>query len=123
MANITPVIEKNIDGNPNCIKVTWETLTNTNYAGSPLIGLTDYTVRSIQVIGTFGTGGSVSIQGSNDSGATFATLTTDNSGAIAATFTAAGIKRLSEITQQIKPVVTVSDGTTDLDVIMILVKR
>lgn len=120
MANINPVITRELDGNPNVIKVFWETLTSTNTAGAA-VKYPDYTIRSVQVTGTFGASGSVSMQGSNDNGTTYATLNTDNASA-AMTYTAAGIKKLSEITQLIKPVVTISDGTTDLDVTMILVK-
>lgn len=121
MADIIPTITKDVDGNPGAILVKWEALSDASKNGSP-IKFTGYTIRSVQVTGTFGASGSVSIRGSNDDGANYHTLSADNStGAV--TFTAAGVKRVSEVTQLTKPVVTVSDGTTDLDVSLLLVRE
>lgn len=73
--------------------------------------------RSVQVIGTFGSGGSLSFYGSND-GTNFVILN-DLEGA-ALTFTAAGLRSVMEITRYVKPLVTAGDGTTDLDVYLML---
>lgn len=71
--------------------------------------------RSIQIKGTFGAGGSVTIQGSNDN-VTWATLR-DPAG-LALTFTSADIKEILENTNFIRPNVTAGDGTTALTVIV-----
>lgn len=68
--------------------------------------------RCVQVFGTFGAGGSISLQGSNDGGTTWAILT-DQAGA-ALTFTAAGIKTVAQATLLTRPIVTAGDGTTTL---------
>lgn len=65
--------------------------------------------RSIQFSGTFGTGGSVTLQGSND-GTNWQPLTDPQGNAI--TKTAAAIEQVLESTRFIRPVVTAGDGTT-----------
>lgn len=71
--------------------------------------------RSVQVRGTFGAGGSVTIQGSNDN-SIWATLR-DPAG-VALTFTAADIKQILESVNYIRPNVTAGDGTTSIIVIL-----
>ena len=93
-------------------KVVWTPLANGD-SGSA-VDLNDYRDRSIQVLGTFGTGGSVTLQGSNDGGTTWATLT--DHGGNNLTFTAAGIKSVQQLTEFIRPTVTAGDGTTALTV-------
>lgn len=77
------------------------------------VTLIGYSDRSVQVTGTFGSSGSVQLEGSND-GTTFVLLT-DNLGNNL-TFTAAGLKGVGPLAAYIRPRVTVGDGTTDLDV-------
>lgn len=74
--------------------------------------LGNYADRSIQISGTFGAGGSVSLQGSLD-GNNWATLndTFGNSLVI----TSAGIKQIAEVVTYIRPSIT-GDGTTNIDV-------
>jgi hypothetical protein len=93
-------------------KVKWTPLANGD-SGSA-VDLNDYRDRSVQVLGTFGTGGSVTLQGSNDGGTTWATLT--DQGGNNLTFTAAGIKHVQQLTEYIRPTVTAGDGTTALTV-------
>lgn len=93
-------------------KVSWTPLANGD-SGSA-VDLNDYRDRSVQVLGTFGTGGSVTLQGSNDGGTTWATLT--DQGGNNLTFTAAGIKHVQQLTEYIRPTVTAGDGTTALSV-------
>lgn len=69
--------------------------------------------KTVQVTGTFGASGSVTIQGSMD-GSTWFTMT-DVSGT-AATFSAAGGVALAENPRYIRPEVTAGDGTTSLTV-------
>lgn len=73
--------------------------------------------RSVQVKGTFGVGGTVVIEGSNDEGVSYVTLV-DQAGA-ALSFTAAGIKQIRDLPGLIRPRVTAGDGTTSLEVHLI----
>lgn len=68
----------------------------------------------MQVLGTFGTGGSVKLQGSNDGGTTWADLNDLDGTAIAVT--AAGMVQVRERPLAVRPNVTAGDGTTALDV-------
>ena len=79
-----------------------------------------FTDRSVQVSGTFGAAGSVSIRGSND-GTNYAVLTDPQGNAL--DFTAAKIEQISEATRYVKPVATAGDGTTDLTVTLMAVRR
>ena len=99
--------------------VQWTGLTKaTDDAGSP-VELPNYSDRSVQVTGTFGTGGSVRIEGSLD-GTNYATLTDPQGNAL--DVTAAKIEAISEAVRYIRPRVTAGDGTTTL-VVTILFKR
>lgn len=93
------------------VRYVWQGLLNGD-DGEP-IKLAVFADRSVQVIGTFGTGGSLSIEGSNDGGTTWATLKDPFAANI--TFTAAGLKTVGDLPYQIRPHVTAGDGNTDLD--------
>lgn len=73
--------------------------------------------RSVQVTGTFGAGGTIVIEGSND-GTNYVTLTDLQGNAISKT--AAFVEQVQEITQYIRPRVTAGDGTTSLTVTMLM---
>jgi hypothetical protein len=79
--------------------------------------------RSVQVKGTFGAGGSVSIQGSNDvtapaAGSSDWAALSDAQG-VAIAVTAAKVETVAEFTNYVRPAVTAGDGTTALTVSMI----
>ena len=93
-------------------KSLWETLTNGD-TGTELTA-PNHPDKTVQVGGTFGAGGTVIIQGSNDGGATWATLTDPQDNVLS--FTAAGMKVIMENPGMIRPNVTGGDGTTDIDV-------
>ena len=101
----------------------WTGLTNrTSDTGDPL-NKPAFADRSVQVKGTFGTGGTVIIEGSNDRESdtpTYAPLVEPQGNAII--FAAAGIEQILESTYLIRPRVTAGDGTTSLTV-TILVRR
>lgn len=73
-------------------------------------------IKSVQVAGTFGVSGSVTIEGSND-GSNWDPLT-DTEGN-EATFTAAGLVQLLENPGYIRPSLTAGDGDTDLDITIV----
>ena len=93
-------------------KVTWTGLANGEFGEA--VRLPEHADRSFQVTGTFGAGGSVAVEGSNDGGTNYAALRDPSSTTIA--ITAAGIKAVLEFTQLIRPRVTAGDGTTALTV-------
>lgn len=96
-------------------KQTWLAIPNGN-DGSTLsaAGLSD---KSVQVTGTFGAGGTLIIEGSNDGGTTWATLNDtrgETTGALS--FTGADLRTILENVELIRPRVTAGDGTTSLNV-------
>lgn len=97
--------------------VTWEGLLNGDDGNA--LQWAEYADRSVQVIGTFGAGGTLSIQGSNDG--TNWEIINDPQGNVL-TFTAAKIEAVMELTRYVRPIVTAGDGTTDLDVILCMRK-
>jgi hypothetical protein len=91
--------------------VTWTGLLNTD-DGAPADWV-DYSDRCLQVAGTFGAGGSVTIQGSND-GTNWASLADPQGNALV--FTSQRIEQALELPRFVRPLVTAGDGTTSLTV-------
>jgi hypothetical protein len=90
-------------------RYSWTGLLNGD-DGTPL-EFPQYADRSVQVTGTFGAGGTIVLEGTND-GTNYVTLK-DPLGA-AVSFTAAGLKLIGELPWKIRPRVTAGDGTTVL---------
>ena len=67
--------------------------------------------RSVQFVGTFGAGGTIVLEGSND-GTNYVTLTDPQGNNISKN--AASIEMVAEATRFIRPRVTAGDGTTNL---------
>ena len=101
----------------NAHVITWTGLLNGD-DGSP-VEMPGSSDRSIQFTGTFGVGGTIVLEGSND-GTNYVSLTDPQGNAISKT--AAGIEAVMELTRYIRPRVTAGDGTTSL-VATLLVKR
>lgn len=95
----------------------WDNIPNGN--DGQVVEMPAYADRSVQVGGTFGTGGTVVLEGSND-GATYATLKDPFGNDIS--FTAAGLKQVVEICKYMRPRVTAGDGTTAIDVTLLMRK-
>lgn len=111
------VIAVPANGNLNVKSVTWGALAN-GEAGAPIAAdQALWSDRSVQVTGTFGAAGSVSIEGSND-GVNYFTLNSPQGTAL--TFAAAGLKQVLEGTLWLRPRVTAGDGTTSLAVVLML---
>jgi len=117
MATRTASISKAEEAGYDVRLAAWAGLLNGD-DGSPF-GSSDYSDRSVQVTGTFGATGSVSIEGSND-GVNYVGLTDPQGNAIA--ITEAKIEQVSELTRYIRPRVTAGDGTTTL-VVTLLARR
>lgn len=95
--------------------LTWANLTGAD-EGAPA-QRAQYTDKSVQVFGTFGTDGAIEFQGSND-GEHWHTLTDPLGNAIR--LTAENIKLVSEATLWVKPVASGTDPTIDLTVVLLL---
>lgn len=116
-ATRTATIAYSVGGNPNLAMITWTGLLNGDVGNG--IELAEYADRTFQVTGTFGTGGSVTLQGSND-GTIYASLTDGAGDAI--TCTATCMRIVLENPRYIRPSVTAGDGTTSL-VVTVFGKR
>jgi len=102
---------------PNQNFVSWLGLANTD-TGVPLDG-SNFNDKTVQVTGTFGAGGAVALEGSND-GTNYSVLTDPQGNAL--TFTAAKIEMVAECPRYIRPNVTGGDGTTALNIYLNCVK-
>lgn len=94
--------------------VQWTPLLNGD-SGAPF-AMPGFADRSVQIGGTFGAGGTVLIEGSND-GSNYVTLN-DPQG-VALSITAAGLKEISQICKLIRPRVSAGDGTTSITVTLL----
>lgn len=118
-----PTIIPNIDGRkPNDSSfpgesscVTWAGLANGDN-GQP-IEFGAYTDRSIQFHGTFGAGGTVAFEGSND-GTNWFALTDPQGNPI--TKTTASLEAVSEATRFVRPRVTGGDGSTSITAVLFM---
>lgn len=109
MAEITG---KSVVDNGGFIKYTWAGLGNGD-TGNPF-GARLFADRSVQVVGTFGSGGQMNLEGSNDGGTSWSTLTDPQGNALEMTDTT--IEAILEYTELIRPNVTAGDGSTDLTI-------
>ena len=91
------------------ITATWATMANGD-TGAP-VQFDAFQDRSFQITGTFGAGGSATLEGSND-GTNYFALHNPQGTVIA--LTAAGVVQVLEATLWIRPHVTAGDGTTAL---------
>lgn len=101
------------------VSATWAGLLNDATPGQALQNA-NFILNSLQIVGTFGVGGSVSLYGSND-GTNFVILPDINNNP--ATLTSAGIIFFKESPIWIRPAVTAGDGTTLLTAIASLRKQ
>ena len=88
---------------------TWAAMANGD-TGAP-VNFPGNADKTIQVTGTFGAGGSATLQGSND-GVNYFALTNPTGTVIA--LTANGISAVTEACQFVRPAATAGDGTTAL---------
>ena len=110
MATVIPTIsEVATDGSAHM--VVWTPLTTANADGTR-VQVNRYPDKTVQVDGTFGASGKVTIQGSND-GTTWATLSDPQGSSLV--ISSAGIKAISENPLYIRPLAE-GDGTTALNV-------
>ena len=106
-----------IGSNDSLKLCTWASLANGD-DGTPF-EFVDWADRTFQVTGTFGAGGTLVIEGSND-GANWSTLSDTNG--VAMSYTAAVVKAISEAPRFVRPRASAGDGTTAL-VVTITARR
>jgi hypothetical protein len=104
--------EKTFQNNVHYIQ--WTPMLNGD-SGAPF-QMPGFADRSVQVTGTFGAGGTVLIEGSND-GTNYITLN-DPQG-VAISKAAAGIFEISQICKLIRPRISAGDGTTSITVTLL----
>lgn len=107
MANIDPVVNNAFLDQQ---VVSWSGLDNTNTSGNPFNNSSGYDASCIQVEGSFGTGGSLAIEGSLD-GANWHTLLNAEAGAVL-NITAAGLYVPWEPVLYLRPRVTAGTGVS-----------
>lgn len=98
-----------------CVIVAWADMANGD--DGVRAELANFADRSVQVSGTFGTGGAVVIEGSID-GVNYATLTDPQGNALS--ITEAKIESIAEVVRYVRPRVPSGDGTTALTVTMLM---
>lgn len=115
MATITPTKTVASNFRDFCEIVTWSTMTNSGSDVGSAYENPGWADRSVQVFGTFGTGGTVLIEGSND-GSNWATLNDAQGNALS--ITTAKIEEVSAVVRYIRPRISAGDGTTSLTVVL-----
>lgn|SRR5262245_7808993 len=103
---------------PGSYVATWTGLLNTETGVSADMPV-DAATRSIQISGTFGVGGNVVIEGSND-GTNFFTLN-NALGTALGTITAAALHSLDQNCLFVRPRISGGDGTTLINVILVVI--
>lgn len=119
MAIVDPIVSWNNDF--TVIKYFYEALANGD-SGTPFKA-PENADKSVQVVGTFGTGGTIGIEGSNldapSADANFFALTGDSNNPLDDEQAAFG-DVIIENTEWVRPHVTAGDGSTDLDVYFVV---
>ncbi len=122
MPTINPTIT-DPSGDGSTKKILWETLTYIDATPGPeafdvgaRYGAAQFADRTAHVSGTFGTG-TVLIEGSND-GVNYATLNDPQGNPL--TFVTERIESISEVTNFIRPRVSVGDEAMDVDIALIV---
>ena len=103
-------------GDPKAWTVSWGPMVNGD-TGAPISSMFAYADRSVQVEGTFGSGGTVAFEGSNDQ-VNYRTLTSPQGTNL--TIIMASLVAIVEMATAYRPHVTGGDGTTSLTVTMFL---
>lgn len=114
MATRTAAVTYNPNGNRGLVSVVWSGLLNTDVGST--VELPGYADRSLQLTGALGSGGTVSIEGSND-GTNWHELG-DAEGDQLVLDEASEIRNVMEMTRFIRPKVATGDGSTNLVVTM-----
>lgn len=113
MATRTPTVAH--VGN-DTVRFTWTGMLNGD-DGAPIgPNHADYADRNVSVFGTFGTGGTVLVEGSNNGGTNYHTLNDQSDQALSVT--AAKNEQITQVPELTRPRVSAGDGSTDLTVVV-----
>ncbi len=112
MAIITPTFPPTLDDG-SYVVVQWANMQNGDVGAE--LHFAQWADRSVQVTGTFGTGGNMRWEGSNDV-ANYSVLTDPQGNNL--DFLSSKIETVTEITTVARPRVTAGDGTTSVTVTM-----
>lgn len=114
MATITPTVINAVHGNKSVRKATWAAMA-LNDVGAPFPYI-DFCDRSVQVFGTWGTGGNLQWQGSNDGGVNWAVIVDPQGNFDIISNRVVAAEMVCEL---VRPKVTAGDGTTSVTVVLI----
>jgi len=118
MATVAPLmIALPEPGDPPAWLLQWGPMQNGDVGAAPDFMFWNYADRSLQLAGTFGTGGTCLIEGSND-GSNYITLSDSNGNPLS--LTAGAMKVITEVPRYFRPRVSAGDGTTSLNVSMLM---
>ena len=102
---------KTMSGNSRAFVASWEGLALGDVGEA--IDFSQFSDKSVQVVGTFGSGGGISLEGSNN-GTDWAVLTDPQGNDL--NITSSKIEMVTEATLKVRPRVIGGDGTTGLSV-------
>lgn len=108
---VTQISQNAPGGAQGLVLIQWVGVAQNNLCQA--VPLAEWADRSVQVSGTFGSGGTVAIQGSND-GTNYYTLNDPLGNAVSKT--SAGLSQILELTRWIQPALSSGDGTTNLTI-------
>jgi hypothetical protein len=112
MATIQPTFDRSVSKDGSVVAITWPTMTNAGTDVGAAIQLASFE-KTFHAYGTFGAGGNVIVEGSND-GTNFNALS--NRQGTAMNFTAAAMNTSQDKPIWVRPRVTAGDGTTSVSV-------
>ena len=116
MAVRAPAVNNDVSKDMAVRAVTWTGLLNGDTGD--WISLAEWSGKSFQISGTFGVGGSISIQGSNDPTAPTNAATLSNWQGTALTATTASFLTARDMPLWVRPNVTAGDGSTNLTCVL-----
>lgn len=114
MATRAAVFDRTVSKDGSVNLITWTNLTNATSDVGSAIGESWRGEKTFQVVGTFGTNGAVTIEGSNN-GVDWSPLS--NRQGTSMVFTTSGFNRSQDQPAFVRPRITNGDGTTNLTVI------
>lgn len=105
--------------NDAVLTVAWTGLLNGD-TGAP-VEIAKYPDKTIQVVGDFGTGGTITMEGSNDGGTTWGVLHDPQGADFAIQNNEPQV--IAESPLQLRPDVSAGNGSTDLDVYVVAIAK
>lgn len=114
MAIRNPIVNNDVSPAGAVKLILWTGLLNGDTGD--WVRFAQFSGKTFQVFGTFGTGGSVTLQGSNDGSTPVNVSTLSSWQATPLTLTATGFATSRDMPIWVRPIVTAGDGTTNVSV-------